>query len=233
MHYFIPPQTAFHQGKMKHLSFLWFLFRHPAGDSSQLAICHRMAASWTRVSAGEPFVFWNLHSAPSGYSSHPNLIHWSNVGCQHHICKYQICKYKNAKYLNLWAWFWHKKCTDISTPVVLPLWKTLPSLLWLSGREGIHKSFLLTAFLSTSFWGCFPSAVEVPTGDVPQETFRLLEQPYVEASVILEPEPKHGLFPLLGLQSCPSRKSDKRCPWEKSVVHKKSLGKKTNVNYIS
>lgn len=125
---------------MKHLSFLWFLFRHPAGDSSQLAICHRMAASWTHISAGEPFVFWNLHSAPSGYSSHPNLIHWSNVGCQHHICKYKICKYKNAKYLNLWAWFWHKKCTDISTPVVLPLWKTFPSLLWLSGREGIHKS---------------------------------------------------------------------------------------------
>lgn len=116
MHYFIPPQIAFHQEKMKHLSFLWFLFRHPAGDSSQSAIYHRMAASWTHFSAGEQFVFWKLHSAPSGYSSHPNLTHWSNMGCQHHICKYQICKYKNEKYLNLWAWSWHKKCTDLFFP---------------------------------------------------------------------------------------------------------------------
>lgn len=230
----MPPQTAFHQAGMKRVSFLWFLFRHPAGDSSQLAICHRMAASWTHISAGESFVFWNLHSAPSGYSSHPSLTYWSNMGCQHHIRKYQICKYKNVKYFNLWAWFWQKKCTDFFPPGVLPLWETLLSFLWLSCRgEGIHKSFLLTAFLSSSFQGSFPSAVQVPAGDVSQETFRLVEKPYVEASVILEPGTRCGLFPSLGLQSCPSRRTDKWCPWEKSVVHKKSLGKKTNVNYVS
>lgn len=33
-----------------------------------------------------------------------------------------------------------------------------------------------------------------------QETFRLLEKPYVEASVILQLEPRYDLLPFLGLE---------------------------------
>lgn len=176
-----PLQTAFHQAKMKPLSFLWFLCRHPAGSSSQFAICHRMVVSWIHISAGEPFVFWNLCSAPSGYSWHPNLRQWSNRGCLQSCLHFPKCKI-----------FWSvglvltQKSTDIFSPVLFPLWRTFPSLLWLCHVEEKafmnsfsqaqclenHNSmakgyFLLTSFLSSSFQGSFLSAVEVPTGDMP------------------------------------------------------------------
>lgn len=60
--------------------------------------------------------------------------------------------------------------------------------------------FLPTSFLGSSFQGPFLSAVDVPTGDMPQQTSRLL---YVEASVILEKGVKKLFGPISGAAILP------------------------------
>lgn len=175
MPYFVPPQTAFHQEKNKALSFLWFLSRHPAGDRRQLAICRRMAASWIHISTGEPFVFWKLQSALSGYRQLASPTRWSNR-LPPVIAANIKSAYQNAKYLDLWAWFWPKK-SAFFPPVLLPLFpaccdrhteeKAFTSSFNQSQCMENHSSIATGYFLLPFSAGLLLSAVEVPTGAMP------------------------------------------------------------------
>lgn len=176
MHYFIPHlKHSFHQEKMKPLSFLWFLRRHPAGSSRQFAICHRMVASQTHTSAGELFVFWNLHSAPSGYSWHPKLAHWSNKGCLQSSLHFPKCKICGFVGLALTQ----KNFSSLPPPLKY-LSQLAAAMSYQEDTNSFSQAqclqncssmatgyFLPTSVLGSSFPGPFLSAVEVPTGDMP------------------------------------------------------------------
>lgn len=140
---------------MKPSSFLRFLWRCPAGSSRQFAICHRMVAPWTHISAGEPFLFWNLWS---GYSWHPNLKHRSNRGCLQSYLHFPKCKIFLSVGLVL-----TQKSTPTFSPVFLPVWRTFPSLLWLCHVEekALMNSWQTTAVWpqGTSYWHPFSAVV--------------------------------------------------------------------------